>query len=242
MNIDVYAMCWNEERFLPYFLRHYSPAASLITIFDNESTDRSVQIIESFPNTRVVSYDTGDEFREDIRRDYKNECWKESRRRADWVIVVDIDEIVYHPRLHDYLAACSERGVTLPWTVGYEMVADRFPNTPGQIYEEVTVGVQDAWYSKPVVFDPNALDEIDYEPGAHSCAPSGRVVEERSPDLKLLHYRFLGREYVLARFATMRDRQSDVNVQHGWNYHLHKRPREIKRWFRSTKKQARPVI
>lgn len=242
MNIDVYSLCWNEERFLPYFLRHYSSVASLVTIFDNESTDRSVEIIQSFPNTRVLSYASGGELREDIRRDYKNECWKESKSRADWVIVVDIDEIVYHPRLHEHLATCSARGITLPWTVGYEMVTDRFPLTAGQIYDEVIDGVHDAWYSKPAVFDPNALDEINYEPGAHRCAPTGRVAEERSPDLKLLHYRFLGLEYVQARFAAMRDRQSEVNVQQGWNFHLHKRPREIKRWFKSTKKQARPVI
>jgi glycosyltransferase involved in cell wall biosynthesis len=242
MNIDVYALCWNEERFLPYFLRHYSSIASRVTIFDNESTDRSVEIIQSFPNTRVLSYASGGELREDIRRDYKNECWKESKSRADWVIVVDIDEIVYHPRLHEYLATCSLRGITLPWTVGYEMATDRFPMTRGQIYDEVIDGVHDPWYSKPVVFDPNALDDINYEPGAHRCAPTGRVAEERSADLKLLHYRFLGLEYVQARFAAMRDRQSEVNVQQGWSYHLHKQPREIKRWFKSTKKQARPVI
>lgn len=242
MKVEVYALSWNEERFLPYFLRYYSSFASQVTIFDNESTDNSIQIIQSFPNTRVFSYASGGELRDDIRRDYKNDCWKESRGRADWVIVVDIDEIVYHPALRHYLASCKERGVTLPWTLGYDMVADQFPSTSGQVYEEIVMGAHDEWYSKPAVFDPNAIDEINYVPGAHDCAPIGRIVEEHSPDLKLLNYRFLGLDYTLERFERMRLRQSAINDQHGWGVFLHKKPREIRRWFKSVKRSARPVI
>lgn len=242
MKVEVYALSWNEERFLPYFLRHYSSFASRITIFDNESTDDSVRIIERYPNTRVRSYATGGEIYDATWRDYKNEFWKESRGQADWVIIVDVDEIVYHPSLLDYLAACSERGITIPWTNGYEMVADRFPDTSGHVYEQIVNGAHDEWYSKPAVFDPNAIEEINYIPGAHDCSPIGRVLEERSPDLKLLHYRFLGLDYVLDRFERARLRQSPQNLQRGWSHHVQKEPREIRRWFKSVKKSARPVV
>lgn len=242
MRLEVYTQCWNEERFLPYFLRHYSAFASLITIWDNESTDRSAEIARSFPNTRVLSYGTDGELREDIRRDYMNECWKEGKGRADWVVIVDTDELVYHDRLIDYLSHCRTDGVTLPWTTGYEMVSSRFPTTSGQVYEEIREGVQDEWYSKPAIFDPNAITEINYVPGAHSCNPTGRVVEDHAPDLKLLHFRFLGLEYVLPRFESRRRRQSSTDIQRGLSYHFQKKPREIKRWFKSIEKQARPVL
>lgn len=51
--IHVYTICWNEERFLPYFLRHYGAFAEEITVFDNGSDDNSVAIARAFPNTRV---------------------------------------------------------------------------------------------------------------------------------------------------------------------------------------------
>jgi hypothetical protein len=104
------------------------------------------------------------------------------------------------------------------------------------------MGTQDDWYSKPAIFDPNAITEINYAPGAHTCDPTGNVLEDRSPELKLLHYRFLGRDYVLKRFETRRQRQSSVNIEKGWGFHFQKKPREIKRWFKEVEKKARPVL
>jgi glycosyltransferase involved in cell wall biosynthesis len=242
LRIEVYTQCWNEERFLPYFLRHYGAFASLITILDNESTDRSADIARSYPNTRVLSYGTGGELRDDVRRDNMNACWKEAAGRADWVIVVDTDELVYHHRLLDYLGQCQKEGITLPWTTGYDMVSKDFPTTSGQVYEEIRLGVQDDWYSKPVVFDPGAITEINFVPGAHTCNPVGEVVEDHSGDLKLLHFRFLGLDYVLPRFESRRQRQSATDIQEGLGYHLRKKPREIKRWFKALEKKAQPVL
>lgn len=192
----------------------------------------------------MVPCSTGDQMRDDLQVEFKNTSWKSSRGPdpADWVIVVDLDEIVYHPRLVEYLARCKSDGITLLWTTGYDMFAKDFPRTPGQIYEEVKNGVADAWYSKPAVFDPNAIAEINYVPGAHGCDPIGNVIEERSPDLKLLHYRFLGLDYVLPRFEARRQRQSDLNVRRGLSFHFQKRPREIKRWFKTVEKNAQPVV
>lgn len=242
MRLEVFTQCWNEERFLPYFLRHYTAFASQITIWDNESTDRSIEIAGSFPNTRILSRDSGGELRDDILRDFKNECWKEVAGTADWVVVVDVDELLHHPSLLAYLRECRAKGITLPWPTGYEMVSKTFPSTSGQVYEEIREGVEDDWYSKPAIFDPGAITEINYIHGAHSCEPIGRVVEDRSPELKLLHYRFLGLEYVLPRFESRRQRQSSVDVQRGLGYHFQKKPREIKRWFKSIEKQARVVL
>ena len=64
--VHVYALCWNEEKILPYFLRHYGRIASKIVIYDNESSDRSVEIIRSYPNTEVIPYST-DEKIDDFR-------------------------------------------------------------------------------------------------------------------------------------------------------------------------------
>lgn len=56
---------------------------------------------------------------------------------------------------------CKAKGISLAWTVGYGMVSERFRETSGQIYEDVTDGVLDEWYSKPAIFDPNAITEIN---------------------------------------------------------------------------------
>jgi len=37
-------------------------------------------------------------------RDFYNHAWKESRGAADWVIVVNVDELVYHSSPREVLA------------------------------------------------------------------------------------------------------------------------------------------
>ena len=137
MKVRVYSLCWNEERFLPYFLRHYCPFVEKIAIYDNLSEDKSVEIIKSFPNTEVRPYSTQGQLRDDAFLYIKNQTWKESRGQADWVIIVDTDELLWHPDLLSYLEECKQKGVTIPVPMGYEMISDAFPSTDGQVYEEI---------------------------------------------------------------------------------------------------------
>ena len=84
---------------MSYFLRHYLQYGS-VTVFDNYSTYNSVRIAEE--NWAIVyQFDSGSKFREDILTNIRNICWKE--QEADWVIVTDIDEFVYHPKLSKVL-------------------------------------------------------------------------------------------------------------------------------------------
>jgi glycosyltransferase involved in cell wall biosynthesis len=49
MKIWAYAICWNEEVMLPYYLKHYEKFCEKIIIYDNMSTDNSRNIIKNHP-------------------------------------------------------------------------------------------------------------------------------------------------------------------------------------------------
>jgi glycosyltransferase involved in cell wall biosynthesis len=49
-----------------------------------------------------------------------NQCWKEARGNADYVIIVDCDEHIFHPKLIEYLAAQKRNEVTLIPTLGFQ--------------------------------------------------------------------------------------------------------------------------
>jgi hypothetical protein len=40
LTVRLYATCWNEEKMLPYFFRHYDTLVSRYFVFDDGSTDR----------------------------------------------------------------------------------------------------------------------------------------------------------------------------------------------------------
>ena len=52
MKITLYTICYNEQEMLPYFLNHYSKMVDKIVVYDNQSTDNSRQILESFKDPK----------------------------------------------------------------------------------------------------------------------------------------------------------------------------------------------
>src|ERR1700674_2634594 len=122
--IDLYCLCWNDARMLPHFFRHYDPIVDRDFIFDNGSTDDSLDILDAHDRVTVRHFDvTGDSF-VDVERRMSDTVWRQSRGMAEWVIVIDIDEFIYHPDLKAYLQRCALSGITTLRGIGYEMVSD----------------------------------------------------------------------------------------------------------------------
>jgi len=106
--------------------------------------------------------------------------------------------------------------VTIPVPSGWQLVSEQFPEGAGQIYEEVRTGVPDAVYAKWIIFDPTAITKMNYVPGCHKAAPEGRVEKRTDPALKLLHAKYLGLDYVSARYKALDSRVGNFNRSRGF--------------------------
>jgi glycosyltransferase involved in cell wall biosynthesis len=235
MRIEIFAICYNEEALLPYFLRHYSSFADRIVVYDNYSTDRSVEICRANPLVEVIKYGSGDRIRDDIYLQIKNNCWKGSP--ADWVIICDIDELVYHPNIRELLAGCD---ATLVEPDLFNMFTESFPTTDGQIYDEVVMGI--AGGGKKNLFKPRDIVEINYDPGCHVAYPAGRVFFSGSLGIKTLHMKFLGLDYSLARKRLSESRLSELNKTMGWGVHYRVTDDEMIRTFNEDITKAIKVL
>ena len=212
MKIDVYTMVHNEEIMMPYFLRHYGRFASKITVFDNESNDRTAEIARS-AGAEVIPIDTGGKHRVDTLQRVMNEEYKRSRGHADWVICAEGDEFLWHPDLPGLLEKYTKEGITFPKTSGFDMVADAPPNGSGQIWDEIKKGIPNKMYSKRAVFHP--MVDVNFGPGGHHACPNGLVVESQEAEILLLHYRFLGEKYFANRYEIRRQRMSEEDLRRG---------------------------
>lgn len=235
MKIEVFAICYNEEKILPYFLRHYQQFADVI-IYDNHSTDKSVEIIQK-AGAKTVSYDSGNTLNDLRYIEIKNNCWKESK--ADWVIVCDSDEFVYCPDM--LVSILKYTGFTAFEPTWYEMFSEQFPTTSGQIYDEVKMGYE-AW-PKLNLFRPSEVKEINYEVGCHIVHPEGNVVLNfaESP-IKTLHMRHLGKQYIIYRNGMYAKRLSEINKQNKWGWHLAQSAEQLSKGFDEEIKLIRQVI
>ena len=218
--IHYYAPAWNEELMLPFMLRHYAPWVERFVIYDSQSTDGSVELLRRMPKVEIrnLVWTRPDGMVETLQ-DLHNSCWKESRGTADWVIVADVDEFLYHPDLFGYLRRCRKRGVTCIPALGYEMVSDRFPMPDDALLTAVRRGVPHRMMSKLRLFDPNAVEEKNFGPGGHVAEPAGRIVYPQKDELLLLHYKWLGLDYLQRRHAMMETTRRARDRAKNWSHH-----------------------
>jgi len=243
MNIDAHILCYNEIKFIPFTLAHYSQFCRNITIYDNQSTDGTVEYIkEHYPNVKIETFDTNNQINDAKYLEIKNNCWKGSD--ADFVIVCDTDEILYHPVLKRLLLTFKQKGITLPMVQGYQMHSYQFPtNTTKPITDQIMTGVRAVHFDKFIIFNPQQVKEINYMPGCHHCAPEGRLtsVRESLAFLYLLHYKYLGRNYLKQKHAEYGKRLSEFNQQNKFGLEYQKGDQHVDECFNLIEKHMTPI-
>ena len=155
--------------------------------------------------------------------DIKNNCWKNSD--ADFVIVCDFDECVYHEHFYDILDYMKTNNMNYSYTWFLETISTEKQYNPDKLYHEyknVKV-IPQSKTDKCLIFSPKGLKEINYDVGAHECHPTGENVKmydkfETDP-IKTIHIKNLSLNYTLNRYHTLSRRLSQINKKHGYGGH-----------------------
>jgi hypothetical protein len=239
----VYSLCWNEVRLLPHYLKHYGSIAERFIIHDDGSTDGSWEMLVDRSDVDLVRFvsQVPDSFVLSALY-FWNEAWKQSRGQAKWVVLCNIDEFVYHPDLLGYLERMHQGGVTVVPNQGFEMVSDTFPEPDVPLTQQVRRGVPSVFYSKLAVFDPNAIEDVNYDLGRHSAEPSGRVVYPEKTEVSLLHFKSLGFDYLRARQAELGARMRAVDISNEFGYQYRYDATKLRRELASMCENAQDVL
>jgi glycosyltransferase involved in cell wall biosynthesis len=229
MKIETYILCRNEELFLPYLVRHYSQYGKII-ILENNSTDSTVELAKKL-GCEVWIYSIPDYKVEKTLDLIRKKCWQDSK--ADWVMIIDADEFIYHP---DLLKILTTTQFTVFEPEYVNMFSDKFPTTCGQIYDEVQYGASGGiWKAKMNLFSPRYITDMCWDVGGHYARPKGRVNICYNSGIKTLHYKFMGSAYVMKNFKEqwdrklIFDRKRGYGAQYGWS------EEEINNFFEDNK-------
>lgn len=237
--IDVHVLCWNEMALVPFVVDYWKRFARHVYVYDNHSTDGCVDELKKYDWIDVIPYGT-DEFDDWQNKNIKDTCWKGSD--ADWVWVSDFDECLFSHHLWDEIDKLEENGVTLVTPKWIEVVSST--NLPE--YEEgkllhvlVDGGFVNAEGKKMLFFKPSQIKETNYDVGAHICRPSGNI--KCANTLNIIHFKNLGLQHVMDRYAQYRPRMSKRNLVNGWGYQYNLEEKAHREFFDKNLKIISPV-
>jgi hypothetical protein len=114
----------------------------------------------------------------------------------------------------EVLTEQKNSGVTIVPALGFQMVTEEFPSKDENLASTRTMGFPDYLYSKPCLFNPN---EINLSVGAHGARPKGNVKFPKKDELMLLHYKYLGFEYLCSRYQMLAPRLGSIDIVNGWD-------------------------
>jgi glycosyltransferase involved in cell wall biosynthesis len=216
MKIHLYSIAWNEEKIMPYFMKYYSSFCEKIVIYDNESTDKTPDIVKSY-NGEVRSWGSNNQVNDLMYLDIKNNAYKESRDIADWVIVCDTDEFLYHPNLLNKLEQYKNKGITFPKIKGFEMIPNCELKEEDNLPLTYQKGARFINLDKRAIFNPKL--DIQYGVGCHTSNLPIGAVESPMQDIRLMHYKMLNVNYFIERHQLLGSRLSDLNKKNQWGGH-----------------------
>jgi hypothetical protein len=219
MIVHLFAQCWNDKWMLPFFFRHYDPSVDRYFIYDDRSTDGSVSLLQSHAKVIPRSFErsSADSFVLSQQR-FSNECWKQSRAQADWVIITDVDEHLFHPDGRDYLARCSAEDVTMIPALGFQMLSETLPRPEQNLSRDYTVGAPWVNMMKASIFNPDAIREMNFAPGRHTSDPVGRIKVPQVDEMLLFHYKYMGLRQTHFRHQQLRTGLRSRDLQQGWGH------------------------
>lgn len=203
--IYIFILCYNEEKIINNTLKFYKTRFpdSIITIFDNNSTDNSINIAKSF-NCNILTFDSNDIQDDYIFRDLKNNLFKKFVKGESWVLIVDMDEWLDINK--DILEKEELNGTTILSVKGYDMIGEsNYADLKDIDINKINKCVENHLYDKNVCFLYPLISDINYYFGAHLCFPKGNVKFSETK-YKLKHMKYLGLEYLISNTKVRYDR------------------------------------
>ncbi len=236
MRIFPLCMVYNEEKILPFFLRHYEHLPEIHVLFETDSDDRSYEILTAHPKVKIEKIHIAGGIDDVEKVKIVNQAIY-ARRYADWLYILDSDELIFPAKGEDdtyFLARQDASGYNVVMAFMYQVYrhetdADLDPSRPPipqrmhgdpDVFSTKQEENRDcnAHYIKPIVIKP--ASGIQYAPGNHLILDSADV-NLSSDDYVGAHFQMCDPTIAIHRRMQRKARMSEVNKKYGFGFQHH---------------------
>ncbi len=188
--ICIYTFTYNNADILPFVIDYWKSYATKVIVYDNMSTDGTINLLQQYDWIELQQYDTHNKYDIDKINQIKQKCISNSKllKNIDYALICDIDEVLRYTNDLDKVlneGIVNKSNVNLNY---YEVLFDKFPNYQQDILlQNFTefAAVESQHISKksikPVLINLHASNSKSYI------------------NLDMLHLKFLSLQYLLSR-------------------------------------------
>lgn len=215
-------LTYNNEDKIPYVMPYYERMKiDKLIVYDNQSTDRTVEMLKKYPFVEIRSYYT-ERYSEDLVREFKQNVQDEFRGQYHWCISTYFDEVFYAERdFREVLYDKMCEGKTYFMKTGLNLFSRTFPPTDnGKLIHE-NIGRGSLWTadddvigiygSKIELFDMNKLYVTYNENGCHQCALSG-LISPFEDEISFFHIKFIDFNFIVESSKLYSERTKDTDI------------------------------
>lgn len=250
-NIKLYGMTlvYNESKMIPYIMPYYERLGfDKLVIYDNESTDNSVELLKQYPFVEIRTFKTNGKNNR-IQSELKSNFYKEFiDSKNTWLYISDFDEVIYYNgNFKDYLQKKNNEGYTCLNQTMFELLSDVFPNISdgklihekckfGNIWNDVSGG------AKMTLFKVDNIKNMQYSPGAHTVNVQAKseCKSLNHQEIKSFHIKYIDYNYCFEKTKNASSRRSieDKNKGFGIQYNKLNNQDEFKTFWNNKKKNV----
>lgn len=250
-NIKLYGvtLAYNEAKMIPYVMAYHERLGfDKLIVYDNESTDNTVELIKQYPFVEVRTFSTGNHMDDETHSKLKSDTIREFAGEENaWLYVGDFDEVLYYNgNFKDFLSAMDSSGCTYYNGQLINLVRREFPETDKLAHETADIfNYFGDGGNKTTLIKASGSRSVRFTPGAHSVTVShtlpAKSINSVTSDLKAFHLKFIDYNNAINKMKNAVLRFSDRNKQCGYGSHYYRNSKDAE-YARQWEQRMRDAI
>lgn len=176
MKVCWVCLCFNEIDILPFVSAYWERVADKVVVYDNGSTDGSIEYLKKLPYVEIRHFDSNGQ-NDIIQKQVKEKAYMEFKKDYDIIIMSDMDEVFYFNDFKAVSEAFINRGYNVLITPIFSLCeASKPPYIEDKLLHQQctkfykqrmnhTQGFEDV--SKFSIFNCHTVDSVQMSVGQH---------------------------------------------------------------------------